>query len=120
MARVMIIDDAKFMRTLIKKALEDAGFEVVGEADNGEKAIEVFKEVNPDIVTLDVVMPDKSGIEVLKEILSIKPDVKVIIVSAMGQTDMITEALNLGAKDYVVKPFQPHTLVEVVKRVAQS
>ncbi|MEO0169464.1 MAG: response regulator, partial [candidate division WOR-3 bacterium] len=100
--------------------LEDAGFEVVGEADNGEKAIEVFKEVNPDIVTLDVVMPDKSGIEVLKEILKIKPDVKVIIVSAMGQTDMITEALNLGAKDYVVKPFQPHTLVEVIKRVAQS
>lgn len=120
MTRVMIIDDAKFMRTLIKKALEDAGFEVVGEADNGEKAIEVFKEVNPDIVTLDIVMPDKSGIEVLKEILKIKPDVKVIVVSAMGQTDMITEALNLGAKDYVVKPFQPHTLVEVVKRVAQS
>lgn len=120
MAKVMIIDDAKFMRTLIKKTLEDAGFEVVGEAENGEKAIEVFKEVNPDIVTLDVVMPDKSGIEVLKEIMSIKPDVKVIIVSAMGQTDMITEALNLGAKDYVVKPFQPHTLAEVVKRVAQS
>ena len=116
----MIVDDAKFMRTLIRKALEESGFEVVGEADTGQKAIEAFKELSPDIVTLDIVMPDKSGIDVLKEILKIKPDVKIVIVSAMGQTDMIYEALNMGARDYVVKPFQPHTLVEVIKRVAKQ
>ncbi len=120
MAKVMIVDDAKFMRALIKKALEDAGFEVVGEADTGESAIRIFKEVKPDIVTLDIVMPDKSGIDVLKEILSISPNTKVIMISAMGQTDMISEALSIGAKDYVVKPFQPQTLVDVIKRVLEQ
>ncbi len=117
MVKVLIVDDAKFMRSLIRKALEEANFEVVGEAENGDQAIEMVKSMDPDIVTLDIVMPDKNGIEVLKEMLRIKPDLKVVIVSAMGQTDIITEALNIGAKDYVIKPFQPQVIVDVIKRV---
>jgi len=117
MVKVLIVDDAKFMRTLIRKALEDAGFEVVGEAENGDQAIEILKNTNPDVVTLDIVMPDKSGLEVLREMLKIKPDLNVVVISAMGQTDVISEALRLGAKDYIIKPFQPHVVVDVIMRV---
>jgi len=117
MVKVLIVDDAKFMRGLIRKSLEEAGFEVVGEAENGDQAIELLKSTDPDVVTLDIVMPDKNGLEVLREMLKIKPNLNVIIVSAMGQTDIIAEALRIGAKDYVIKPFQPQVVVDVIRRV---
>lgn len=115
--RFLIVDDAKFMRILMTKILEEEGFEVVGEASNGEEAIEMVKELSPDIVTMDITMPEMDGITALKEIINIKPEVKVIMCSAINQRDMVLDALKIGAKDFISKPFEQNKVADVIKRV---
>lgn len=117
MAKVLIVDDAAFMRMMIKDILEKNGFEVVGEANNGIKAVELYKKEKPDVVTMDITMPDMDGIEAVKEIKSIDPDAKVIMCSAMGQQTMVMDAIKAGAKDFIVKPFQPDRVLEAIKKV---
>jgi len=115
--RVLVCDDAIFMRTMISDILSGAGYEVVGEAETGLQAIERYKELRPDLVTMDIVMPDMGGIEAVREITKFDPNAKVLMCSAMGQQALVVEAIQAGAKDFVVKPFQPSRVLEAVQRV---
>ncbi len=115
--RVLVVDDAAFMRMMIKDILRKGDYEVVGEAEDGAKAIEKYKELKPDLVTMDITMPDMDGIVAVKEICKINPDAKIIMCSAMGQQAMVIDAIQAGAKDFVVKPFQPDRVLEAVKKV---
>ena len=115
--KVLIVDDAAFMRMMIKNILTKNGFEVVGEASNGVEAVELYKKLKPDLVTMDITMPEMDGIEALKKIKEIDPNAKVIMVSAMGQQQLVIEAIQAGAKDFIVKPFQPDRLLEAVNKV---
>ncbi|MDF2675106.1 MAG: response regulator [Clostridiales bacterium] len=117
MPKVLIVDDAAFMRMMIKDILVKNGFEISGEAPNGIKAIELYKAEQPDIVTLDITMPEMDGIQALKEIRSYDPNSKVIMCSAMGQQAMVMEAIKSGAKDFIVKPFQSERVLEAIKKV---
>lgn len=117
MSKVLIVDDAAFMRMMLKDILEKNGFEVVGEAPNGLKAIELYQNVRPDIVTMDITMPDMDGIEAVKKIKSIDSAAKIIMCSAMGQQNMVMEAIKAGARDFIVKPFQGDRVVEAIKKV---
>lgn len=110
MARVLIVDDAAFMRLMLKKIIVVDGHEVVGEAGDGEAAIEMFRELRPDLVTLDITMPGRDGIEVLGSILEEDPAARVIMCSALGQQAKVVESMKLGAKDFVVKPFEAETV----------
>jgi two-component system, chemotaxis family, chemotaxis protein CheY len=114
---VLICDDAIFMRTMVGDILTQAGFEIVGEAETGLQAVERFKELRPDLVTMDIVMPDMGGIDAVREIVKLDPDAKVLMCSAMGQQALVVEAIQAGAKDFVVKPFQPSRVLEAVTRV---
>ncbi|RKZ21899.1 two-component system response regulator [bacterium] len=116
-ARVLIVDDAVFMRRMLADILRKEGYEIVGEAENGAQAVEKYKELKPDLVTMDIIMPDMSGIDAVKEIMKIDPNAKIIMVSAMGHQTLVVEAIQAGAKDYVVKPFQPSRVLEAVQRV---
>ena len=115
--RVLVCDDAIFMRTMISDILSGAGYEVVGEAETGVQAIERYRELKPDLVTMDIVMPDMGGIEAVREIVKANPDAKILMCSAMGQQALVVEAIQAGAKDFVVKPFQPARVLEAVQRV---
>jgi len=115
--RVLVCDDAIFMRTMISDILSGAGYEVVGEAETGVQAIERYKALTPDLVTMDIVMPDMGGIEAVREIVKGYPDAKILMCSAMGQQALVVEAIQAGAKDFVVKPFQPARVLEAVQRV---
>lgn len=106
MAKVMIVDDAAFMRANLKNILEDSGHKIIEEAENGKDAIEKFKEVKPELVTMDITMPEMDGLEALKNILKIDPEARVVMCSAMGQQAMVIEAIQAGAKDFIVKPFK--------------
>ena len=117
MKRILIVDDSFYMRTMLKNMLSDAGYEIVGEAPNGQTALELAKETTPDLVTLDVILPDNTGLDVLKGIKADQPDMKVIIVSAVGQEVIVNEALEYGAKAYIVKPFSEEKVLEVVSKV---
>lgn len=117
MARILIVDDAKFMRMTLSNILIKANHEVVGEAENGVEAIELFVREKPDLVTLDITMPEKNGIEALKEIKLEYPDAKIIMCSAMGQQKMVVEAIEAGAKDFIVKPFDENRVIEAISRV---
>ncbi|GAE37344.1 response regulator [Halalkalibacter akibai] len=117
MASVLIVDDAAFMRMMIKDILSKNGFEIAGEAANGAEAVEKFKEVNPDLVTMDITMPEMDGIQALKEIKQIDSGAKVIMCSAMGQQSMVIDAIQSGAKDFIVKPFQADRVLEAIKKV---
>ncbi|PRR79386.1 Chemotaxis protein CheY [Clostridium liquoris] len=117
MAKVLIVDDAAFMRMMIKDILEKNGFEVIGEANNGLKAIELYKKERPDVVTMDITMPDMDGIEAVKEIKSLDASAKIIMCSAMGQQGMVMDAIKAGAKDFIVKPFQPDRVLEAINKV---
>ncbi len=119
-ARVLIVDDAAFMRMLLKDIITKAGFEVVGEASNGKEAVEKYKELKPDIVTMDITMPEMNGIEAVKEIKKIDPNAKIIMVSAMGQQAMVIEAIQAGARDFIVKPFQPARVIEALKKLVEE
>ena len=112
--RILIVDDSFYMRTMLKNMLTDAGYEVVGEAPNGQTALQMAKETNPDLITLDVILPDNTGLDVLKGIKKDQPDMKVIIVSAVGQEVIVNEAKDYGALDYIVKPFSEDKVLEVV------
>ncbi len=114
-ARVLIVDDAVFMRTVLKKMLEEDGYDVVGEAGNGIEAIKQAKELQPDIVTLDITMPEMDGVTALPEIMKESPNSKVIMCSAMGQQPMVVDAIKNGAKDFIVKPFQKARVVQAIE-----
>ena len=115
--KILIVDDAAFMRMMIKDVLSKNGFEVVGEAENGAKAVEQYKALSPDLVIMDITMPEVNGIEALKMIREFDGSAKVIMCSAMGQQAMVIEAIQSGAKDFIVKPFQPDRVCEAVQKV---
>lgn len=114
---ILIVDDAAFMRMMIKDVLSKNGFTICGEAENGAKAIEKYKELNPDLVIMDITMPEVDGIQAVKEIKKINSAAKIIMCSAMGQQAMVIEAIQAGAKDFIVKPFQAERIIEAVKKV---
>ncbi len=115
--KVLVVDDAAFMRMMIKDILRKGGYEVIGEAEDGSKAVEKFKELRPDLVTMDITMPDMDGITAVKEIRKIDGNAMIIMCSAMGQQAMVIDAIQAGAKDFVVKPFQPERVLEAVRKV---
>jgi two-component system chemotaxis response regulator CheY len=114
---VLICDDAIFMRTMIGDILTQAGFQIVGEAETGLQAVEKYRQLKPDLVTMDIVMPDMGGIDAVREIIKDDPTAKVLMCSAMGQQALVIEAIQAGARDFVVKPFQPSRVLEAVQRV---
>ena len=115
--RVLVCDDAAFMRMMIKDILTKNGYEVAGEAENGKKAVEKYNETKPDLVLMDITMPEMDGIQALKAIKGADPSASVIMCSAMGQQAMVIEAIQSGAKDFIVKPFQAERVLEAVKKV---
>ncbi|MFB5266580.1 response regulator [Paenibacillus enshidis] len=114
--RILIVDDAAFMRMMIRDILTKNGYEVVGEAQDGAHAIEKFKELRPDLITMDITMPEMDGIAALKEIKKIDANAKVIMCSAMGQQAMVIDAIQAGAKDFIVKPFQSDRVIEAISK----
>lgn len=115
--RILIVDDAAFMRMMIKDILNKNGYEVVGEGENGARAVEKYKELTPDLVIMDITMPEVDGIQAVKEIKKNSPDAKIIMCSAMGQQAMVIESIQAGARDFIVKPFQAERVLEAVKKV---
>ena len=115
--RVLIVDDALFMRNLLRDIFVSAGWEVAGEAADGHEALKQYLTLRPDLVTMDIVMPERSGIEALQDILSQAPDAVIVMCSALGQESMVLEAIQNGAKDFIVKPFQAEQVLEITKRV---
>ena len=116
--RVMVVDDALFMRNTLKDIFVRHGYEVVAEAENGETALQLYQENKPDLVTMDIVMPRRSGIEALQVIMARDPGARVIMVSALGQDSLVLEAVESGAKDFIVKPFKEEKVLEIVKRIS--
>ncbi len=114
---ILICDDAAFMRMMIKDILTKNGYNVAGEAENGLKAVEKYKELNPDLVLMDITMPEMDAIQALKEIKKLDGGALVIMCSAMGQQAMVIESIQAGAKDFIVKPFQAERVIEAVKKV---
>lgn len=118
MKKVLIVDDAAFMRMTIRRLMEKAGFEVVGEAENGVAGLMKYKECQPEIVTLDITMPEMDGIQTLKALRKMNPDVNVIMVSAMGQEPLVREAIMNGASTFIVKPFKEEHVISVLNKIA--
>ncbi len=114
MARVLVVDDAAFMRKMLSDVLGKAGHEVVGEGANGNEALARFQELRPDIMTLDITMPEKDGLTALREILTVEPGARIVMCSALGQESKVLEAIKAGAKDLVVKPFQPDRVIDAI------
>lgn len=115
--KVLIVDDAAFMRMMLKDILTKNDFEVVAEAENGKAGVAAFQKYKPDIITMDITMPEMNGIDAVKAIKAIDPNVKVVMVSAMGQQPMVIEAIQAGANDFIVKPFQPERVIEAITKV---
>lgn len=115
--RVMVVDDALFMRNMLKDIFVRAGYDVVAEAEDGEMALKLYQETKPDLVTMDIVMPKKSGIEALQDIRAEDPEACVVMVSALGQDSLVLDAVESGAKDFIVKPFKEAKVIEIVKRI---
>lgn len=116
-AKVLIVDDALFMRNMLRNIFSESGFDIVGEAQNGNEAVELYQQLRPDLVTMDIVMPEKNGIEALKEIIASDSGARIVICSALGQESLIMEALEAGARDFIVKPFKPPKVIEVAQKV---
>ncbi len=114
---VLVVDDTAFMRMTLKSMLEKNGYQVVGEGEDGAKGVQLYKELKPALVTMDITMPNMDGITAIKEIMSFDPGAMVIVVSAMGQKSLVIDALNAGAKDFVVKPFQPDRIAEALAKL---
>lgn len=114
--RVLVVDDAAFMRMMVKDILSKNGYDVVGEAENGMKAVEKYQELHPDLTTMDITMPEMDGISAVKAIRKIDPNAKIIMCSAMGQQAMVIEAIQAGARDFIVKPFQADRVLEAVRK----
>lgn len=115
--KILIVDDAIFMRVMLRDMLEKNGFEVIGEAADGFEAIDKYKKLNPDVVTMDVTMPQLNGIEALKEIIKFDPSARIIMCSAMGQQLMVMDSIKAGAKDFIVKPFNQERVIEAVNKI---
>ena len=115
--KVLFVDDSSFMRSILKGIILKEPFELAGEASNGREAVELYRKVNPDLVTMDIVMPEVDGIEAVKQIRAIDPGAKIVMVSAMGQQSMVIDAIQAGARDFIIKPFQPPRVQEALKRV---
>lgn len=115
MKKVLVVDDAAFMRVSIKNMLSKHNYEIVGEAENGKVALVKYQELNPDIVTMDITMPEMDGLESLKKILAINPAANVVMVSAMGQESMVREAVLTGAKGFIVKPFKEDVILTALQ-----
>jgi len=113
-ARVLVVDDAAFMRKMVSDALSKGGHEVVGEAGDGVEAVAQYQALKPEVTTLDITMPEKDGLTALKEIIAIDPGARVIMCSALGQESKVLESIKAGAKDFVVKPFQPDRVIQAV------
>ncbi|MFB3850826.1 MAG: response regulator [Acidobacteriota bacterium] len=119
--KVLIVDDAMFMRAMIRDILVNSGkYDVVGEASNGEEAISKYQNLNPDLVTMDIVMPQMDGIEATKEIIKMDPKAKIVMCSALGQEALVIESIAAGAKDFIVKPFSAEKVLKVIDAVATS
>jgi two-component system, chemotaxis family, chemotaxis protein CheY len=114
--KILVVDDAAFMRMMLKNILVQNGYEVVGEATNGAEAVDRYKELKPDLVTMDITMPEMDGISAVREIKKINTGARVIMCSAMGQQSMVLEAIQAGARDFIVKPFQADRVLEAVKK----
>ncbi len=117
---VMVVDDTAFMRMTLKNILEKNGYSVIGEGEDGLQAIELYKELNPSLVTMDITMPNLDGIKAIEEIIKHDAGAVIIVVSAMGQKALVIDALNAGAKDFVVKPFQPERITEALQKVSRG
>ncbi len=115
--RVLIVDDAAFMRMMIKDILSKNGYEVAGEAENGLRAVDKYKELTPDLVLMDITMPEMNGIDAVKTIKALDPGAKIVMCSAMGQQAMVIESIQAGARDFIVKPFQADRVLEAVRKV---
>ncbi|MCK9456699.1 MAG: Chemotaxis protein CheY [bacterium ADurb.Bin157] len=113
---ILIVDDAAFMRMMIKDILDKNGYQVLGEAQTGKEAVELYQKLKPDLVTMDITMPEMNGIDAVKAIKAIDPAARVIMCSAMGQQAMVIDAIQAGAKDFIVKPFQPNRVIEAVQK----
>ncbi|NOU63859.1 response regulator [Paenibacillus sp. LMG 31461] len=116
MAKILIVDDAAFMRMMLKDILTKGGHDVVGEAENGLVAIQKYQELKPDIVTMDITMPEMEGVEAVKEIRKKDANAKIVMCSAMGQQGMVVQAIQAGAKDFIVKPFQGDRVLDAIRR----
>jgi two-component system, chemotaxis family, chemotaxis protein CheY len=114
--RILITDDALFMRVTLRNILTKSGYEIAGEASNGRESVELYERVRPDLVTMDITMPEMDGISALREIRQLDPNAKIIMCTAMGQKNMVMEAVAAGAKDFIVKPFQPEKVLESVQK----
>ena len=117
MAKIMLVDDAAFMRMMVKNALTKSGYDNFVEAQDGAEAVKKYEEESPDMVIMDITMPNKDGIEALREIKALDPGAKVVMCSAMGQESMVMEAITLGAMDFIVKPFKEDRIVQTVQKV---
>jgi two-component system chemotaxis response regulator CheY len=120
MARVLIADDASFMRQMIREIIEPEGHVVVGEATNGIEAVDLYGELSPDLVTMDIVMPKRSGIDAVKAILADHPTACIVMCSALGQETLVMEALQAGAKDFIVKPFKPDSVISTISKILEK
>jgi len=120
MTRVLIADDASFMRQMIRDIIEPEGFEVVGEASDGVEVVDKFKELHPDMVMMDIVMPKRSGIDAVKGIVAMDPSARVVMCSALGQETLVMEAIQAGAKDFIVKPFKPESVVTTLRKALEK
>jgi len=119
--RVLIVDDAQFTRNILKNIMSKTGYvEIVGEGSNGKEGIELFKKLKPDMITMDLVMPEKGGIETIEEILKIDPKALIVVVSALGQEALVLEAAKKGAKDFIQKPFKTEQILEVLDRILKK
>lgn len=115
--KILLVDDAKFMRMILKEILKEADCEIAGEASNGQQAVQMYKQTRPDLVTMDIIMPGISGVEVVKQIRDIDPRAKVLMVSAMGQQELVAESLEAGACDFIVKPFVPEEVLKKIQKI---
>jgi len=116
-AKVLVVDDAIFMRKMISDILESNGMEVAGEADNGAEAVKMYEELKPDMVTMDIIMPEMNGIDAVRHIMNEDSKAKIIMCSALGQQALVQDALEAGAKDFLIKPFNPSRVIEVIGKV---
>jgi two-component system, chemotaxis family, chemotaxis protein CheY len=114
--RILVVDDANFMRMIVKDTLTPHGFEIVGEASNGNEAVAKYEQLKPDLVTMDITMKEKDGVAAAREILAKDPNARIIMVTALGQERMLMDCLSLGVKDFVVKPFEPERIVTAVRK----
>lgn len=115
--RILVTDDALFMRVTLKNILTNGGYEVVGEASNGKESVQLYQQTQPDLVTMDITMPEMDGITAVREIRKQFPNANIIMCTAMGQKNMVMEAVTAGAKDFIVKPFQPEKVLEAVQKI---